>query len=91
MSAAVVVRNLLQPIAHVAHILSQTVTNGRLNNDRANQKAKLWLERAAAVQIMCTGRWEALIMMCVGKRGMNNKRLGGRLWMMFVGVVGQLC
>ena len=77
---AVVVRNLFQPILDVARIQAKTVTKGRLNNDKANGKGKVRLECAAAVQFMRTWRWEALITMCLQEGGMNNKRVGGRLW-----------
>ena len=39
-SAAVVVRNLFQPILDVALIQAKMVTKGRLNNDKANGKRK---------------------------------------------------
>ena len=64
-SAAVVVRNLLQPILDVAYIQAKTVTKGMLNNDKANGKGKVRLECAAAVQFMRTRWWEALITMCL--------------------------
>ena len=79
-STAVVVSNLFQPILDVARIQAKTVTKGRLNNDKANGKGKARLECAAAVQFMRTRRWEALITICLEEGGMNNKRLGGRLW-----------
>ena len=79
-SAAVVLRNLFQPILDVAHIQAKTVTKGRLNNYKANGKGKVRLECAAAVQFMCTQRWEALITICLEEGGMNNKRVGGTLW-----------
>ena len=78
--AAVVVRNLFQPILNVACIQVKTVEKGRLNNDKANGKGKVRLECAAAVQFMRTRRWEALITMCLEEGGKNNKRLRGRLW-----------
>ena len=80
MSEAVVVRNLFQPFLNVARIQAKTVTKGWLNNDKANGKGKVRLECAAAVQFMCTRRWEALITICLEDGGMNNKRMGGRLW-----------
>ena len=79
-AAVVVVPNLFQPILDVARIQAKTVTKGRLSNDKANGKGKVRLECAAAVQFMRTWRWEALIMMCLEDGGMNNKRVGGRLW-----------
>ena len=79
-SAAVVVRNLFQPILDPALIQAKTVTKGRLNNDKTIGKGKVRLECAAAVQFMRTRRWEALITMCLEEGGMNNKRVGGRLW-----------
>ena len=48
--AAVVVRNLFQPILDVARIQVKTVTKERLNNDKANGKGTVRLECAAAVQ-----------------------------------------
>ena len=53
-SAAVVVRNLFQPILDVARIQATTVTKGRLNNDKANGKGKVRFECAVAVQFMRT-------------------------------------
>ena len=79
-SAAVVVRHLFQPIRDVARIQAKTVTKGRYNNDKANTKGKVRLECAAAVQFMRTGRWEALLAICLEEGGMNNKRVGSRLW-----------
>ena len=79
-SAAVVVRNLFKPILDVARIQANTVAKGRLNNDKANGKGKFRLECAAGVQFMRTRRWEALITICLEEGGMNNKRVGGRLW-----------
>ena len=79
-STAVVVRNLFQPNLDVARIQAKTVTKGRLKNDKANGKGKVRLECAAPVQFMRTRRWEALITMCLEEGGMNNKRVGGRLW-----------
>ena len=73
-------RNLFQPILDFARIQAKTVTKGRLNNDKANWKGKVRLECAAAVQFMRTQRWEALITLCPEEGGMNNKRVGGRLW-----------
>ena len=75
-----VVRILFQPILDIARIQAKTATKGRLNNDKANGKGKVRLECAAVVQFMCTRRWEALTTMCLGEGGMNNKRVGGRLW-----------
>ena len=34
----------------------------------------------AAVQFMRTRQWEALITICLEEGGINNKRVGGRLW-----------
>ena len=79
-SAAVVVRNLFQPILDVGGILAKKPTKGRLNNDKANRKGNVRLECAAVVQFMRTGRWEALIMMCLEEGGMNNRQVGGKLW-----------
>ena len=79
-SAIVVVRNLFRPILDVACIQAKMVTKGGLNNDKANGKGKVRLECAAAVQFMRTRRWEALITICLEEGGMNNKRVGGRLW-----------
>ena len=76
-SAAVVVRNLFQPILDVARIQAKTVTKGRLNNEKANGKGKVRLECAAAVQFMRTLRWKALITICLEEGGMNNKRVAG--------------
>ena len=45
-SAAIVVRNLFQPILDVARIQAQTVTKGRLNNDQASGKGNVRLECA---------------------------------------------
>ena len=75
-----VVCNLFQPILDVARIQVKTVTKRRLNNDKANGKGKVRLECAMAVQFMRNPWWEALIMMCLEEGGMNNKRVGGRLW-----------
>ena len=79
-SAAVVVRNLFQPILDVARIQAKTVTKGRSNNDKANGKGKVRLECAAAVQFMRTRRWETLITICLEEGGTNNERVGSRLW-----------
>ena len=79
-SAAIIVRNLFQPILDVARIQAKMVTKGRLNNHKANRKGKVRLGCAAAVQFMRTRRWEALILICLEEGGMSNKRVGGRLW-----------
>ena len=81
-SAAVVVRNFLQPILDVARMAAKTVTKGRMakGNGRANAKGNVRLQCAAAVQFMRTRRWEALIAVCLEEGGMNNKRVGGRPW-----------
>ena len=79
-SAAVVLRNLFLPILDVARIQAKTVTKGRLNNDKANRKGKVRLECAGGVLFMRTRRWEALITTCLEEGGLNNKRVGGRLW-----------
>ena len=78
--AAVVVRNLFQPILDVARIQAKTVTKGRLNNDKGNGQGKVKLGCAAVVQFMRTRRWETLITMCLEEGEKNNKRVGGRLW-----------
>ena len=78
-SAAVVVRNLFQPILDVARIQVKTVTKGRMNNDKANGKGKARLDFAAVVQFMRTRRWGALITMLLEEVGMNNKWVGGGL------------
>ena len=78
-SAAVVVRNLFQPIL-LARIQTKTVIQGRLNNDKANGEGKVRLECAAAVQFVRPWRWVALITICLEEGGMNKKRVGGRLW-----------
>ena len=62
-SADVVVRNLFEPILHVARVQAKTGTTGRLNNDKANGKGKVRLECAAAVQFMRSQWWDALITM----------------------------
>ena len=49
-------------------------------NDTANAKGNVRLECAAAVQLMRTRRWEALIGVCLAEGGMNNKRVGGKPW-----------
>ena len=79
-SAAVLVRNFFQPILDVARMAAKTVTKGRMamGNDSATTKGQVRLECAAAVQFMCTRRWEALIAVCLEEGGMNNKRVGGR-------------
>ena len=68
-SAAVVVRNLFQPILDVARIQAKMVTKGRLNNGKANGSGKVRLECAATVQFMRTRRWEALITMSLEEGG----------------------
>ena len=87
-SAAVVVRNLFQPILDVARIQAKTVTKGTLNNDKANGKRKVRLVCAAAVQFRRTRRWEALFTICVEEGGMNHKRVGADYGVMFVGSGG---
>ena len=81
-SAAVVVRNLFQPILDVACMAAKTVTKGRMakGNDSANLKGNVRLECAAAMQFMLTRRWEALIAVCLEDGVMNNKRVRGRPW-----------
>ena len=79
-SAAVVMRNLFQPILAVACIQAKTVTKGRLNNDKANMMGKVRLEYAAARGFMHSRRSEALITICLEEGGINNKRVGGGLW-----------
>ena len=79
-SSAVVVRNLFQPILDVARIQAKTVTKGRLNNDKANGKGNITLECAAVAQFMRSRQLHAIITICLEEGGMNNKRVGGRLW-----------
>ena len=81
-SAAVVVCNFFWPILDVARMAAKTVTKGRMakGNASANAKGNVRLECAAAVQLMRTRRWEALIVVCLEEGGINNKRDGGRPW-----------
>ena len=78
--ASVVARNLFEPILDVAHIQAKTATKGRLNNNKSSGKGKVRLECAADAQFMRTRLWEALVTVCLEEGGMNNKRVGGRLW-----------
>ena len=66
-SAAVVARNFSQPILDVARMAAKTVTKGRIAKGiyTANAKGNVRLECAAAVQLMRTRRWEALIAVCL--------------------------
>ena len=75
--AAFVVRDLFQPILDVARIQANTVTKGRLNNDKANGRAKVRLQCAAPRQFMRDRRWEALITMCLEEGAMKNNPVGG--------------
>ena len=79
-SAAVVVRNLFQPILDVVYIQANTVAKGTLNSDKANGKGKVRVECAATVHFMRTRLRKALITMCLEEGGMNINRVGVRLW-----------
>ena len=77
---AVVMRKLFQPTLNVARIQAKAGTKGRWNNDKANGKGKGRLECAAAVQFSRTRQREALVTTRLEKGGMNDKRVGGKLW-----------
>ena len=79
-SAAFVVRKLFQPILDIARMEAKTATKGRLNKGKANGNGKVTLGCASVVHFMHCRRWEALINVCLSEGGMNNKRVGGRLW-----------
>ena len=61
-----------------------SVWNGRKqiaqNDTRSNGKGKVRVECAAAAPFTRTRRREALITMCLEEGGMNDKRVGGKLW-----------